>query len=318
MKIAISTMFDCVIDCKGQKYTSLKNTSVLELEMQNEEEVFLLFYPINDAKLISYATTLKIENDKLNFDNSHLQYSVDNFGDYELVFLPFQLYDISLQKAYKNVQNGFNMFIVQSQKNFVCFDDGEEVFFEEFSGKLRNHEFSTISTNPSIMLKTDIGQQLFVFNAQKTKIEKFFGNIEIKEDDVICVIDEKNDFAKHATRKEYKFEQGEIVTISNELLYARSKPQKTTKPKIVPMAFFEAIKQKNFLLAKEYLSQNLSKQITPEVLEEYFGEFDKIKPYNFQIDKGYFVNIIKGEKSKIFRIRIQKSKIEEIEFYDSK
>lgn len=318
MKIAISTLFDCVIDCKGQKYVSIKNTSILEIEMQNEEEVFLLFYPIKDVKLISYATLLKNENNKLNFDKSHLDYSVDNLGNYELNFLPFKLFEISLKKIYKNVQNGLNLFVVVADKNFVCFDDGEEVFFETFSGELKNHDFLTVSLNPSVMLKTDAGQQLFVFNVQKAKIDKFFGDIEIKENDIICVIDEKNDFAKHATKKEYKFENGEFVIVANELLYARSEPQKTIKPKIIPMAFFEAVKEKNFALAKEYLSPNLQSRVSNEILEEYFGEFDKIKPYNFQIDKGYFVSVVNGEKSKIFRIRIQDAKIDEIEFYNPK
>lgn len=313
MKIGISTMFDCVIDCKGQKYTFFKNTSFLELEMQNQEEVFLLFYPINDDKLISYASVLKIENNTLNFDKAHLKYNIDNLGNYELIYLPFKLSLNALKKVYKNIKNDFNLFVVLADKNFVCFDDGEEMFFEEFIGELNHYEFLTISNNPSIMLKTDVGQHLFVLNIQKSKIEIFFGQIELKENGIICVTDEKNDFAKHALITEYKFENGELVTISNELLYARSEPQISTNAKIVPLAFFEAVKIKNFSLAKEYLTQNLARQVSKEILEGYFGELDKIKPYNFQVDKGYYISVISGEKSKIFRIKIQDAKIDEIE-----
>lgn len=315
MKIAISTLFDCVIDCKGQKYEFAKNTSALELDLENNEEVFLLFYPTTCEKLIPYAKLLKNKNNKLFFDASHTSFWQDNLGNYQLNFLPFKLCEFSLKRIYKNVKNGHSTFVVLADKNFVCFDDGNNIFCETFDGELENYDFLTIFSNPSVSVKTDIAEHLFVFNSSKSKVEKFFGQVEM-DGDTLCLTQEKNDFAKHAKRKEYKFENGEFVLVRNDLLYAASAPQTTKNPKIVPLAFFEAVHEKNFFLAKQYLTHNLKQQVSGEILQEYFGDFDNVKQYDFAGEQGCFVSLVKGEKSKIFCLKMQGDKIDEIEFYN--
>ena len=49
-----------------------------------------------------------------------------------------------------------------------------------------------------------------------------------------------------------------------------------------------------------------------QVFDQYFGEFDKIKPYNYNREKGYFVALGKDGKNKIFLLEIKNQKIVEI------
>lgn len=315
MKIGIITQFDCVLDCNGSKYTMKKNISRIELEIFSDEECILLFYPTSDARLLSYTAQLKIENGKLLSACPHVKKVEDNLGDAELEFLPFRLFCAKIKKVFKGSFAGFDIKVFSADKNFVCFDDGTEVFFAEFDGKIKSCNFLTVSNFPAVFVKMHERSKLFVFRSENETIDSFDGQIEI-DDDMLSVTDEKNDFAKHAKKTEYKYENGQLVTLSEELLYAGGKPQITSNAKIIPLAFFEAVSEKNFLLAKEYLSGDLASRVTMEMLEDYFGDFDKVRPYNFQADKGYFVSVVKGGKSKIFRIRIQNAKIDEIELYN--
>lgn len=70
---------------------------------------------------------------------------------------------------------------------------------------------------------------------------------------------------------------------------------------------------KDFELAKSFLSEKLKAHITNEVLMEYFGEYDKIKPYNFHVQKGSYICLEKKGNGKVFRIKIENGEIDEIE-----
>ena len=307
----MTTNFDCVLCCNNQNYTMIKNTSHITLEAENGEELFLLLYPNADKHYISYAAELKMENHKVITKCPYVEMVEDSEGNFELEFKPQELFHFAIQKIYKSTLGGYDLKIIEAPKNLVCFDDGSEVFLQEFEGNINSYKFVLLSSNPAILINQKQQQKLFIL--KHNKVEEFTGQIELREDDTFSVISEQHDYAKHAIKTEYKFENGELVTISSDLFYDGNGPQIAVNPNIIPLAFFEAVKAKNISLAKEYLSPRLKKGVSLEMLEEYFGSFEKVKPYNFQVEKGHFVSVTQKNKSKIFRIKMNDGKIDEIE-----
>lgn len=102
--------------------------------------------------------------------------------------------------------------------------------------------------------------------------------------DIVDILEEENneiktykslfDFANHGVVNTYKFL--EDLNPQTQLVYANSTPFLTKHKIIIPYAFFEAIKIKNYKLARFYLSSTLSKKLTDKHLETFFGCFNDI------------------------------------------
>ena len=84
-----------------------------------------------------------------------------------------------------------------------------------------------------------------------------------------------HDYANHGEITTYSFENAFNKT--KELAYNNQKPTITKIKEFVPFAFFEALKNKNFKLARNYLSPALSSKLSNNHLNKFFGNFEK--PY---------------------------------------
>jgi len=80
-------------------------------------------------------------------------------------------------------------------------------------------------------------------------------------------------------------------------------------PKIIPIAFLESIKYRDFDLAKKYLSETL-KQSSNDALSNFFGDISKIIPLENSV-----VGIISNGMFKSFLFNIENGLITEIAPY---
>lgn len=314
MKIGITSLFDSVLDIGSDKFQMINSSSRVEIEIFEKQEIVLLVYPTEDLNLLSYAVTLVISENILQTKNQHINIKEVKVGEYEIELLPFELKTNSFHKISKANISGYEIRLHQGKNNYISVDDGTDIFFKEFFGKVLRYEFFEMSGKPASKITTEEEQILFIFDSEKEDFFVFKGQqIDINNNEFTLTY-EFFDFAKHATEKKYIInEDGKVEMLEQELLYIKENPQKTRVASIIPYAFFEAIKAKNFLLAKEYLTPFLAQSVSMEMLEEYFGDFENIKPYNFQKDKGYFININNKNSSKIFRLKIENGLIAEIE-----
>ena len=314
MKIGIETLFDCLLEISANKFQMIKNSSRIELQEIKENEIVFLLYPTTDYQLLSYAVKISVEGGNLTCCNPYVNITKIGADEYEIQLLPFATNGNFFNKISKANIAGYQVSIYQGEKNYVSVDDGTDIFFKAFDGKILKYDFFEKNASACVKVITEQQQLLFVYNSEREDFFVCAGQQILLDENQIKVIEESNDLAKHAKEKNYIIqEKGQVEFQHQELLLTKEKPQKAMHVKIVPYAFFEAIKAKNFLLAKEYLTTSLAQTVSMDMLEEYFGEFDEIRPYNFQKDRGYFINIVSGLSSKIFRIKIENSLIDEIE-----
>lgn len=308
MKIGIMSNFDCLLEIEGKRYEMTANFSRLEIMLEKDESVSALVYPINARGQLSYVVSI----DEKNVFKSNLDICKIGEDEYEVVLKPYYLTGQNFfKKKFKHENLNF-CFSISYFNTLSCEDKEGEIFLEIYE-KLDNFKFDVLNGVPYFHCKTMNGFEILVLYDKKNhEFMKYESNTFDFNDNFIDFVSSENTISKHGRHYKIICDKGEIK-IEEELVYLKGAPQKIKSDVILPYAFFEAVKVKDFELAKSFLSEKLKAHITNEVLMEYFGEYDKIKPYNFHVQKGSYICLEKKGNGKVFRIKIENGEIDEIE-----
>ena len=163
------------------------------------------------------------------------------------------------------------------------------------------------------------GQNGFLgaFHKSSKEFLTFVGNIEVSDASIKAVVT-KNTLAGHGQIQEFAITQNSFEKISEEPVYLHRKP-KTVPPFLTHIAFFEAVREKDFFLAKTYLSDDLAKKLSSQHLQEFFGDFDAIKVLN--VSGQTQIALCKNKSSNfaiasVFSLSISQNKIADINLVD--
>jgi hypothetical protein len=101
-------------------------------------------------------------------------------------------------------------------------------------------------------------------------------------------------------------------------VYCKGEPIHTTDNRLMPMAVFEAVKCKDFIEARYYMTDSLNDILTPEKLENFFDDYQEIIPNNYYSQYPHsFILIDKNNSATLFNAVYKSNKIDnftEIEF----
>lgn len=316
MELKIKALFDCVLEVNMQNYEMLDNVSFVKIKMQDGEQVALKFYPTKKSNQIAYFAHIFF-NDELSVICPYVKIISISKDEAILDFLPFEIHQANFYKETKENLLGFELKCLFGEINYFCVNNKNVTYNCAFVGRILHHEFLIVFENPALKVKTEQEQWFFVFNKEKQKFDKFCGEVVIFDDGNFEITEKIGDFAKHALCQKYKYENGELICFSTELMFLNLSPKLTDKNKIIPFAFLQAVKVKNFMLAKGYLCEKLSSKVSGEMLNDYFGDFDKIEPYFSELKSNEeYVCLILQNKGKIFKFKITEKKIEEIDYIE--
>ncbi len=124
-----------------------------------------------------------------------------------------------------------------------------------------------------------------------------------------------HDIAKHAMVFELSFLEN--LEQNQYAVYLNENAQTTTNAKLIPFAFLEAVKLKNYTLAKQYLTPKLAESASDEHLNQYFLNLKHIY-YNAYHTNPYSVNYtVECDELKSITFTLENNKIadfEEVEF----
>lgn len=283
--IKITSLFPCIVKINNIEKILKEKHDILFLKVVDESSFTLSCYPIdttfNEQKNIPFMTNIDLENlQNNNSEQTKITVYKDNFIHIELK--PFLIYKTPHLKTKKET------FFINSQKHEANLLIGKPCIF-------------SISNNNSIFYKTINFDCLDI----KTTTLKDFIFIEFKGnknqilvlnyvDDYVILdhLDINNieysknkitihtpilDMAKHGKLIEYTLSKDKVDrTIT--LTYNNKKPTIITNISLIPYAFFEAVKIKNFKLARYYLDKDLSSALTDKHIEEYFKDFLEVVP----------------------------------------
>lgn len=147
---------------------------------------------------------------------------------------------------------------------------------------------------------------VMIFDISKNKII-LENEVEIveKEKEIIKFMKNTNNLAGHGIVYEYDTKS---KVIDNYSVYIDNNPHRTNIKEIVPYAFLESIKLKDYNLSRSYLTDTF---VTNEQLSSYFGDFDNIffDPYSNEI----IYAIVSNGNTKCFRFELNNDKIKDIE-----
>ena len=152
----------------------------------------------------------------------------------------------------------------------------EEKFVHKFSERLYDFKIRAFENVVFVTGKCIDGDICVVFHKNQKQFLEFYGDIEITPNK-ICAVKKLHTLARHGELVEYEINENCFNLVSCEPIYLGGKPA-FISPFLSHIAFFEALKVKDYMLAKSYLTDEFATNIQPEHFAEFFGEFEQVIP----------------------------------------
>lgn len=311
MKLSVYSDFDAVLSVDGKSFVLNKKQQRLEFEFEEEKELACFVYPVSD-KSLPFGFKVEKENNALVCKSPNVVLYQVADGCFEIALKKFGLGGFGLKKVFSKDIEGFSLMVLQSGTSLFVVKENDEIHTYEIESTFKELAFDVVEKVPFFVASKKEGKfvcifcpfsgNFFAFNAKNVKIEE--NKIEIIED--------LFSHSGHGKKTNILLQEGRVVVEGDELLYLNHNPEKISSIKVVPFAFFESVKLKDFNLAKSYLSSGLRASLSDDVLQEYFGDFEEVVPNNYSSDVGLVVSVLAKTACKVFSFSFEGGKIRDI------
>lgn len=320
----IKPTFNCLIKVLNNEQILNKNR-IYTFIVNTINPLPISFYPTDEQNKNSlpFATALNFKKNTLTCDKK--QISIIRFpeNNYLLIVKPFLFY-------YPNSFETKSQTLTFGNTNHLISWLENETSSIKISSKQANYKINVFSPIYNVKFKTKGNFLLGYCNQENNKNLVFLIkyenstyypysilNADILEEtpNEIITYSKLNDFAGHGQINTFKIEND--ITQTTTLVYNFDQPFIAKHKEFVPFAFFEAIKVKNYKLARIYMTKTLSEKLTNTHLETFFGSFlyphQTLSPtYNpeeialiYKEEKNYY--------AKVFNLKLNnQNKIEDI------
>lgn len=279
---------ELLISCQSSGYIKIDdnksffcdNNSAQKLVKVTFKDYFLIYFtPANDSKNIkhlSYIAKMYYENGSLTTNSPYIVIIKHNNYQYELILL---------DNTFTVLDSTYNEFELVNKSKLVLNDN-------KISIKNSKHEYNSIIDfniiNPIIKeignniiiidkIKNKFNIAIFDYKLNQTQCYKV-DTYNIKENRLILAKN-INDYTHHVIVTKLNLEND--IKVDEEYTAYLSTPKISTNLKIIPYAFLQNIKHKDYSLAKKYLSQQLLEKLKIEHLCGFFGDFTQISTPKF-------------------------------------
>jgi len=309
----------------------LKNASS-PVEIENTEDAPLIFKitPIRTycehKKLLPYAAVFYVQNNVAESTSSLLDIVEHPNSHYDITFLQNTTSEHTLPKILE--QQTF--YIKNREHIFSVFYDGiyelsiqekELLLNKEIPYSIKNVSLEKIKNKDIVVIQTTTNNLenyalilQYKNNNYEVVKEGIIDKIEYNQE-LITTLEKQNDMAGHGMVEEYEIKDTGVIKKDSYFVYMNEKPKTTQIRELVPYAFLEAIKIKNFSLARTYLTEELNENLLDEHLEAYFGNILDIVPNVYNKNDENTVCVIQDgiiKKAKYFTVLLEKNKISNI------
>lgn len=292
MKFFLYTKFDCSIFFENKLIHLKKNTP-----FEVEEKSVLVLFPFCENYL---SQTIIIEIEKLT-----------QCKNAKIIFLPtYTIIEIYPNEKFtlqyfktKQLKNGIIASLISFPTTIMVETKGK-IFKYETNKKFENVE---ITENENLVLfeQTENFFCCICFHKTSHQFFEFNGNVNINAN-ALTILADQNTYAKHGKLQVFNISSTNLELVSSEPVYLNKKPS-SVPPFLIHIAFFEAIKEEDYELAKSYLTTEFSAKLNSEHFKKFFGEFSQIR--NLVENNEYKIAILKKENTNILRARVFSFKI---------
>lgn len=320
----IKPTFNCLL--KTQNITQELTKNRLHTFLVNmEENLSLSFYPIDEENKNSlpFCAILKFENNIIKTDKKQLDVISFPDNNYLIEVQPFLFsFPNSFQVESKQIKiqnTTHTLSWLKQEKCDLSFSNNQNNSYLKLDLKQGISDLNLKQKNNFIFgYAQSTSQQYIVFcvkyeNDTYTTITNQVVDILEEEQNKITTYKDLHDFAGHGVITTYNFENTFEETLS--LVYNNSSPLIAKHNEIIPYSFFEAIKIKNFKLAKNYLTKELSQKLTDNHLEQFFGDFESIHQTlcpKYNPEEIALIYTTPYKHAKVFCLKLKDNKIENI------
>jgi len=278
----IKPTFNCVV--KTQNFsTELQGNKIHSFLLKSPENILpISFYPTNSEYNTSLNFTV-IVNLKTKSLNAKI-HNVDliNFPNDNMLLIARELF-ISNPKPF-NIQNktfnfgdiSHNFFYCKNSPFSIRIENSSHEFLDaDFPSTVQELDFKTSKNSLFCYGKTFSDTHIVCIIKYKdhkytlTTLEEV--NLLEEQKDKIITFKKANDILGHAITKEYSFSPN--LGVETNLVYGENESVSIHKKEIIPYAFFDAVKCKNFDLARTYLTEELGTKLSDKHFEKFFGNF---------------------------------------------
>lgn len=277
-----------------------------------EQDIIIKYYPlektINDKIAIPYIVNIN----KSLVQNSN-EYNVIKYPNQhtEIVLKPFLITNttFSEKKSYK-IENSKKTLDIYNHNttNIILKDDNNHLYFT-YPSPVNFIIAAEIDNICHVLLQNN--KHIYVqINKEKVTIFDDIKNFSFDKN-IFSAILPNHDMAKSGKAIEINF--AKPYSCLTKEIYVNEAPNIITNNKLIPYAFLEAIKSKNYKLARQYMSQDMQDKLSDTSLSSFFNNVisishdiynDKVctissekhtylaTDYDFDIKNGKICNII--------------------------
>lgn len=296
----IKPNFNCLVKISKEEY--LLEAQKTYSFLVKEQNLSLLFYPTNtDFLSLPFAVTFDTQNLQCTKNVQVIEFSNKN---YLLNVSPFLI--------------GSNTNLGIKTKTVTLGGQVHTIYYSthsKFNIKIEcnccSSEYSLDAEITDLNTKTHKNNLIVFCKCKDTKYvilalyfdgEQYnYKNLEVvdileEENGNISTYKNLNDFAGHGVVTNYDLTQE--TCMSSTLVY-NTTPFLSRKKELIPYAFFEAVKVKNYKLASSYLSQSLIKILSPSHYQSFFGEFTQILPPLYKSANYNQISLVYNKNNKL-------------------
>lgn len=288
---------NCIVSINGTKAYHISNQKPLDLYLK--KECYLNFLPTHDEFLpYTFHTANIVQNQniltvvhpmhtEIYFNPTHKKSSAP-----KTVFVEKKIGALNVKIeaddiSYINITSPEHSITRTTEKFCTCkceFDNNIFIY-----GTLQNSNIYVLIFDPN---KNEI-------------VFENIGELIEKDKNSIKFLTNTKNLANHGIVYEYDKKSS---VVDKYAVYIDQNPQRTNIIDIIPYAFLESVKIKDFNLARSYLVDTF---VTNQNLESYFGEIDDIflNPYSTELE----YTILSNGVSKTFTFSVENDKIKDIE-----
>ncbi len=300
--IHITSAVPATISVDGFETFNINTSHVKWVDIALEKDFYISFLPHNQNIFLPITTLNKFSStpsvQKIPYFKNHM----------EIIYNPAQI--LSTQTDIILIEKKLGdlyIKLVKNEKTHLCISTPNSELLNCITPNIMS---VSSETSGYFILKgiTDKNTQyVTIINLSTNKIvinDEF--NIIEEDNKVIKLLQFVNDISKHGLV--YVFDK-KNMSCDSYSIYKDTNPFVTENKKLIPLAFLQSIKYKDYNLSKYYLKDNL---VSNEHLTSYFGNIKNIF-YNTYF-KGNAINYtVESEQFKSYNFYIDNNKISEIE-----
>lgn len=267
--------FDCLLKAKNIEMELTKHK--IYSFLCNSENTMLSFYPTyNQNSQLPFTYVFNVSNIKKTKNVTITKFPKNN---YHILVTPFFLINqnplnLNILKVELN-KKSHKIYYLEHSDFSIKVQNEDNFITGELPVKILDLNTKIKDNNLLIYCKTELNKFVIMLvryennNYELLKLEEV-EQLEINENK-IKTYKKLHDFAGHGEITIYNFSS--VFNFETSLVYNDNLPIYQKSKELIPYAFFDALKVKNYKLARTYLTDDLSSVLTDNALKNYFGNF---------------------------------------------